>query len=75
MKDLSALSGLFAEHLRKYTAELSALQPAELYQPEHYILSLGGKRLRPLLALMGCELFDGQKSRDGITGSTSKTHE
>ena len=32
--------------------------PSELYEPVNYILSLGGKRLRPLLALMGCELFD-----------------
>lgn len=32
-------------------------QPQELYEPVDYILSIGGKRLRPLLALMGCELF------------------
>lgn len=32
-------------------------QPQELYEPVNYILSIGGKRLRPLLALMGCELF------------------
>jgi geranylgeranyl diphosphate synthase, type II len=31
--------------------------PQELYEPVNYILSIGGKRLRPLLALMGCELF------------------
>lgn len=34
-------------------------QPAELYQPQQYILSLGGKRIRPLLTLIGCDLFDG----------------
>jgi geranylgeranyl diphosphate synthase type II len=32
--------------------------PQELYEPMAYILSLGGKRLRPLLALMGCQLFE-----------------
>jgi geranylgeranyl diphosphate synthase, type II len=32
-------------------------EPKELYEPVNYILSIGGKRLRPLLALMGCELF------------------
>jgi geranylgeranyl diphosphate synthase type II len=32
-------------------------KPAELYQPIHYILSLGGKRIRPALALMACNLF------------------
>lgn len=32
--------------------------PAELYEPQRYILSLGGKRIRPLLALVACDLFD-----------------
>lgn len=32
--------------------------PAELYEPQQYILSLGGKRIRPLLALVACDLFD-----------------
>ncbi|MBK7938915.1 MAG: polyprenyl synthetase family protein [Lewinellaceae bacterium] len=31
--------------------------PRELYEPCEYILTLGGKRLRPALLLMGCELF------------------
>lgn len=33
--------------------------PRELYEPVEYILSLGGKRLRPLLVMMGNDLFDG----------------
>jgi geranylgeranyl diphosphate synthase, type II len=32
--------------------------PSELYEPVNYILNLGGKRLRPLLVLMGAHLFD-----------------
>lgn len=32
--------------------------PRELYEPCDYILTLGGKRLRPALALMAYELFD-----------------
>lgn len=35
-------------------------RPSELYEPIRYILSLGGKRLRPLLTLMTCQLFDDQ---------------
>lgn len=31
--------------------------PAELYQPIEYTLSMGGKRLRPTMALMACEMF------------------
>lgn len=34
-------------------------EPRELYEPIEYILSHGGKRLRPIITLMCCELFDG----------------
>ncbi len=34
-------------------------EPATLYDPIRYMLSLGGKRIRPVLLLMGTELFDG----------------
>ncbi len=34
--------------------------PVELYEPISYILSLGGKRLRPALTLAACELYDGE---------------
>jgi geranylgeranyl diphosphate synthase type II len=33
--------------------------PAELYEPITYILSVGGKRMRPALLLMACDLFGG----------------
>jgi geranylgeranyl diphosphate synthase type II len=43
--------------------EIAALslpgEPATLYEPVRYIMHLGGKRIRPLLALLACELFDG----------------
>ncbi|OLY92914.1 polyprenyl synthetase family protein [Cnuella takakiae] len=32
--------------------------PATLYDPNRYFLQLGGKRVRPILTLMGNELFD-----------------
>ena len=35
------------------------LQPATLYEPISYIMSLGGKRMRPALLLMACDLFGG----------------
>ena len=31
--------------------------PKELYEPIEYMMSLGGKRLRPVLTLMACNLF------------------
>ena len=33
--------------------------PAELYEPVRYFLSLGGKRIRPALVLLACDLFAG----------------
>ncbi|MFD2164225.1 polyprenyl synthetase family protein [Paradesertivirga mongoliensis] len=34
-------------------------KPAELYEPIRYIMALGGKRMRPALLLMACDLFEG----------------
>lgn len=34
-------------------------QPTNLYRPVEYIMNLGGKRMRPVLTLMACDLFCG----------------
>jgi geranylgeranyl diphosphate synthase, type II len=34
-------------------------EPRELYDPLEYMMSLGGKRLRPVLVLMASDLFGG----------------
>ena len=34
-------------------------EPYNLYEPIRYVLSIGGKRLRPTFALMSCDLFGG----------------
>lgn len=58
MNNLAALQQLFQ-------SELDQLQlgegPANLYDPMHYIMGLGGKRLRPVLALMGAGLYGDPK--------------
>lgn len=33
--------------------------PKELYEPIEYIMSLGGKRMRPVLVFIGCDFFGG----------------
>ena len=33
-------------------------EPSTLYEPNEYFLKLGGKRIRPVLCLMGNELFE-----------------
>lgn len=53
------------QFLEKYNAELetyltnavAARHPRQLYEPIDYILSLGGKRMRPTLTLMVCDFF------------------
>ena len=52
------------EILKKVNEALGALpydrKPASLYEPISYVLSLGGKRIRPVLMLLGYQLFKEQ---------------
>lgn len=54
----------FDEILRTIEEAISRLEfnqpPRSLFDPITYTLSLGGKRIRPALALMACELFGGK---------------
>lgn len=51
----------FNEITELVSAEMAKLdwtsEPAGLYQPIGYVLSMGGKRLRPALTLMACNLY------------------
>ena len=55
MHSFEQLSKQFAQHFnqRHFPA-----QPATLYEANEYFLKMGGKRVRPVLCLMGNELFD-----------------
>jgi len=55
MQSFETLSRQFAE---KFDTRHFPEQPASLYEPNEYFLRLGGKRVRPVLCLMGNELFD-----------------
>ncbi|RTL60428.1 MAG: polyprenyl synthetase family protein [Sphingobacteriales bacterium] len=52
----------FKELLKDFDSKFSVRHfpndPATLYDSSQYILSLGGKRVRPVMCLMGNELFD-----------------
>ncbi len=56
MKKLEDLQAIISDAVRKLDFPG---YPAKLYEPISYILSLGGKRMRPALLLMACDLFDG----------------
>ncbi len=55
MQTFEQLSPQFTEFFKK---DHFPVNPATLYDPARYFLGLGGKRVRPVLCLMGNELFD-----------------
>ncbi len=62
---------LFLEFLSKKIKEDNKfIAPKNLYEPIHYILQLGGKRIRPILTLMSCELFGGNY-KDALQAATA----
>ena len=52
----------FESILQRIEKEISGLRfpepPQSLYDPIRYILSLGGKRIRPALTLMACDIYN-----------------
>ncbi len=54
------------EFLEYLSQKIDLKEPNNLYEPISYILNLGGKRLRPILVLMSCDLFgsDYRKAMD-----------
>jgi geranylgeranyl diphosphate synthase type II len=58
--DISKYSDALVAHL-EHTVTLK--EPASLYEPIKYILTLGGKRLRPVLTLMSADFFGGNYTK------------
>lgn len=56
MQEIAQYRELFLNYMN---AETRVKSPENLYRPVEYILQLGGKRMRPILTLMICDLFDG----------------
>jgi geranylgeranyl diphosphate synthase type II len=61
-KNQSQLEQFFTEYLENQVFDR---EPHTLYAPIDYIMALGGKRLRPLLTLMGCQMF-GRPAGDAL---------
>lgn len=57
------MSHTIEQLLEKIDARMNSLdipdKPKELYQPVEYCLKNGGKRVRPLLTLIACDMFGG----------------
>ncbi|MGS2739729.1 polyprenyl synthetase family protein [Sinomicrobium sp. M5D2P17] len=56
MHTISQYQEEFLEYLKTYPFKK---EPEGLYAPIHYILQVGGKRLRPVLALLATDIFGG----------------
>ncbi|TDP58825.1 polyprenyl synthetase family protein [Flavobacterium dankookense] len=55
MQSISYYQGIISSHFETLSLQK---EPKNLYEPIEYILSLGGKRLRPVLTLLTSEIFD-----------------
>lgn len=61
----------YSDLLEKEVAEISfPSEPKNLYEPLSYFLTLGGKRLRPLLTILSGELF-GEKKENLLPAATA----
>lgn len=54
MLSVSEYKDIFLAYLQE---EVNVIEPVNLYQPVVYILELGGKRMRPVLVMMGSAAF------------------
>ena len=60
MHTLKDLQSLVSVAIDKEINQLYQTEPRHLYEPIGYALSVGGKRLRPAMVLLGYSLFDEQ---------------
>lgn len=67
MKQIDFYQNEFSQHLEEFN---SFGEPKTLYQPISYILSLGGKRLRPVLTLITTDIFGGHY-KDALNAALS----
>lgn len=67
MQDLAQYSAYLEEEIKAIDFPQS---PGNLYEPLRYFLSLGGKRMRPILTLLGAELF-GETKENALSAALS----
>ncbi|HAH22183.1 MAG TPA: isoprenyl synthetase [Prolixibacteraceae bacterium] len=60
MHTIKDIQKLISEEILKEISLLNESAPKNLYQPIAYTLAMGGKRLRPVMVLLACNLFTDQ---------------
>jgi len=58
VRDYESLFKILTVAINTEQQQLNSTSPTQMYEPMAYIIGLGGKRVRPLLTLVGCDLFD-----------------
>lgn len=62
MKMLDQYQKIVGDAINKYSFKS---KPNEFYEPMNYTISLGGKRIRPVMVLMACDMFGGN-TKDAV---------
>lgn len=57
MYTINELQSFISAEIDKEISRIGQAEPKNLYEPVGYALGMGGKRLRPVMALLSCNLF------------------
>lgn len=57
MHKIKELQNLIKSEIKQEIGRLNSLEPKNLYEPIAYTLDMGGKRLRPVMVLLACNLL------------------
>lgn len=60
MYTIKELQNLIKSEIKQEIDRLNSLKPQNLYEPIAYTLDMGGKRLRPVMVLLACNLLTDQ---------------
>jgi len=60
MHTIKDLQQIISEEIQIEIKRLNETEPKNLYEPIAYTLAMGGKRLRPVMVLLACNLFTDQ---------------
>ena len=58
-QSIKELQQLVVNQIAEEAKKIGKTNPVNLYQPIDYTLNMGGKRLRPVMLLLACDLFSG----------------
>jgi len=67
MKNVKTFQNRVENEIQKLFSNI--VEPQNLYDPIKYVMSLGGKRIRPVLCLAGCAVFNAEAVEDAVSSA------